>query len=255
MVTDSISKQLHAVIKDVDQFISALDAGIKQSVDLRDYEEVERLSKLVQQLCSFRDDVQGLQARWDRDFGENIRDRNNHSNSGNKNQRTNIDSSIDKQLQLAGSSKIPTNEKKNGDSDEEQRRNFHDQCVSRLGQHFRTKLIKVNQTIYKSQNNNAMISCSTSRKYPDEKYWFGFTEKQFKRLKAAQDAFATFGCGNRNTIFVFPLSDIEKWLPGLNQTINDQQHYWHIHITRQSGRWTLLRKGDFDNIDIEKYCL
>ncbi|MBP1468623.1 hypothetical protein EYB53_023115 [Candidatus Chloroploca sp. M-50] len=254
MNTSTISTRLQMTIEDIQEIISGISVEIRQSLDSGNHEEVDRLNKLAWQLRDFCDELRELQVTWVRDLDKSINSRIKRSDDDGKIEITSIDD-ITKDMQSKSSNTSPISEEIDDDSERVKRKIFREKCLSRLGKYFKTKLVRVNQTIYRTQDSNFVIACAISRKYPDEKYWFGFTEKQFRQLKAARNAFAAFGCGNHDTIFLLPLADLEKWLPGINQTVNDSQQYWHIHIKRQSDRWMLLRKSDFDSINIDKYLM
>lgn len=142
--------------------------------------------------------------------------------------------------------------------DKQQQLVFHEQCVTKIAVKLHTNLIRVSRSVYKSPDSTIAISCAISRRYARQRgiwYWFAFHPYQQEQLQMASQAYAAFGCGTEETVFLFPLTKLESWLAGLNQTEKERRHYWHIHITQNRERWLLQRKSGYDNIDITDYLL
>src|SRR6266498_3018970 len=135
---------------------------------------------------------------------------------------------------------------------------FHERCVAKVTAHLKANLVKVSRSTYRSPDGSIALSCTVSREYARQNriwYWFAFHPHQQEELQTARKAFAAFGCGSDKSVFLVPLEDLAGWLPGLNQTVSKKRHYWHVHITHDKGRWMLLRKGGYENIDITDYLI
>jgi hypothetical protein len=143
-------------------------------------------------------------------------------------------------------------------ADKQQQAIFHEQCVARITAHLKANLVKVSRSTYRSPDRSLALSCTISREYAKQNrvwFWFAFHPSQQEQLQTADKAFAAFGCGSEKTILLFPLTDLESWLLGLNQTNNEKRHYWHIHVTQRKERWMLLRKGGFQDVDVTDYLI
>jgi hypothetical protein len=166
------------------------------------------------------------------------------------------------QLEMGIGDDIPTKDEERSNEatapDKRQQALFHEQCVAKVVAHLKANLVKTSRTTYRSPDGSLALSCTVSKAYARQTrvlYWFAFHPNQQEQLHTARKAFAAFGCGTDKTLFLFPFVDFASWLSGLNQTVNEKRHYWHVHIIQKDGRWMLLRKADFQDIDITDYLI
>jgi hypothetical protein len=166
------------------------------------------------------------------------------------------------QLEMGMGNDIPVKDEEISEDgalpDKRQQTVFHEQCVAKAAGHLKANFVKTSRSTYRSPDGSLALSCTVSREYAKQSriwYWFAFHPHQQEQLQTARKAFAAFGCGTEKNLFLFPLEELAGWLPGLNQTANEKRHYWHVHITQKDGRWMLLRKAGFQDIDITSYLI
>lgn len=135
---------------------------------------------------------------------------------------------------------------------------FREQCIERVATKLHIDLVKVSRSIYRTPDRNTALVCAISKEYPKLNcvlYWFAFHPYQHEQLRLSQRSFAVFGCGTEKAIFLFPLDNFIRWLPGLNQTIKGTHRYWHVHISQDKGQWMLLQRDGYDAINITQYLI
>jgi hypothetical protein len=142
--------------------------------------------------------------------------------------------------------------------DQPNRASFQAECIARVSEKLGAALVKQSRTTYRTPDDDLAVSCAVSKEYRRSGrsyYWFAFHPEQQAKLERAAKAYAVFGCGSEQTTFLFPYSEWVSWLPGLNETANEDRHYWHVQITQMEGRWIMLRKSGFQSVDITDYLI
>lgn len=135
---------------------------------------------------------------------------------------------------------------------------FHSQCISRISKELNVSFTKQSRSTYKSPNSDIAISCAVSKMHIRQNnpfFWFAFHPSQKEYLEKAPKAYAAFGCGSEDIVFLLPLEKLLSWLPNLNQTKNKQRYYWHIQITNTKDRWFLLLKSGYNDVEITEFLI
>jgi hypothetical protein len=134
--------------------------------------------------------------------------------------------------------------------------NFHDKCATRLEVVLGTTLVKVSKSTFSSPDQRIRVTCSISKTHDfagDEAYWFAFHPYYLDFLKGSERAFAAFGCGSDQQLFVFPLADFEPWLEESYMTKREDRFYWHVQIYREGSRWYLKRRQQAPEVQLTQY--
>jgi hypothetical protein len=134
--------------------------------------------------------------------------------------------------------------------------NFHDKCATRLEVILGTTLVKVSKSTFSSPDQRIRVTCSISKTHDfagDEAYWFAFHPYYLEFLKGSEQAFATFGCGSDQQLFVFPLTDFEPWLEESYITKREDRFYWHVQIYREGSRWYIKRRQQAPEVQLTRY--
>lgn len=135
---------------------------------------------------------------------------------------------------------------------------FHEECVKRIREHLGLTVTRRSKATYASPDGETALICAISREHPATSgafYWFAFHPHQRDALRAATDAYVAFGCGSAERTLVIPFGEFEPWLDGMNMTRKGDREYWHVHIFREDGTFTLSRRADVPRIDLTQYVL
>lgn len=133
---------------------------------------------------------------------------------------------------------------------------FHEQCIVRIEKDLGTSLVKQSRASFSSPDDNIRLICSVSRFHEREKrYWFAFHQYQDDFLAAAKTAYAAFGCGDPEKLFLIPYDDFKPWLNFFNKTEKPDRFYWHVKIREAGKTFTIMGRIGTKNFDISKYIL
>ncbi|MGE3063298.1 MAG: hypothetical protein AB7T10_06650 [bacterium] len=136
--------------------------------------------------------------------------------------------------------------------------NFHSLCIDRISNHFNKIFIKKTKASFISSDNSIKLICIISKEYlvsNNYKYWFAFHPHYKDYLDNFAQSYIVFGCGNENQLIKIPFSNFKSWLDGLNITEIGDKFYWHVHIIKKENKYYLLRKTEFEHIDITNFLL
>lgn len=137
-----------------------------------------------------------------------------------------------------------------------ERADFHAACVDRIRSRFVRPLVRQSKTKYVTSDGKLALTCSVSKEYGTsarKEFWFAFHTNQRQYLRRADDAYVLFGCGSPDRTFLVPFDTWNALLDTLNTTQRQDRMYWHVKIVKEAGRYELLRKGDFDRVDLSEY--
>ena len=136
---------------------------------------------------------------------------------------------------------------------------FHQKCVDRIEKHLDATLVKQTRTQYSLADGSLSLICMVSKEHvrggQQRGYWFAFHPHQRDILQNAETAYIAFGCGSEALILLIPAKIFVKWLDGLNQTVREDRFYWHVQLTYDGDKAMLIRKMEYDAIDLTKYIL
>ena len=135
---------------------------------------------------------------------------------------------------------------------------FNQECVDKVELYLGKSLIKKSRSKYGSSDGSLAVVCAASRQHGDSEkadYWFAFHPHQKETLKDTREAYVALGCGSASQTLLIPFSSFEQWLEGMNVTELEDRFYWHVSVSKESGRFLLHRKKGFDRIDLTQYLL
>ena len=135
---------------------------------------------------------------------------------------------------------------------------FHQKCVDRIEKHLDTTLIKQTRTQYSLADGSLSMICMVSKEHVrsgQSGYWFAFHTHQRDILQKAEKAYIAFGCGSEELILLIPAKDFIEWIDGLNMTVKEERKYWHVYVVYDGDKALLIRKKEYDAVDLTKYIL
>lgn len=135
---------------------------------------------------------------------------------------------------------------------------FHSAVATAVSKKLGVTLLKRTRALFSSSDDSCRVLCSVSRKYSDDHhtgYWFAFHPHQRESLEAANRGFVAFGCGSADLVVVVPVETFATWLSGMNMTVKDDRHYWHVHIHHEDDHLVLVRSKGADRIDLAQYTI
>jgi|GEM_PF-341943 len=130
-------------------------------------------------------------------------------------------------------------------------------CLDRLVDHLPTTLEPVRKVGNRYEMGPDRLTCSVSKYHEkQDTYWFSFGPIKRDWLLDAERGWCAFGCGSPDTLFSFPISEFQDFLPtfGTSHPENGKM-YWHVKIRKTSGGWVFLTEGDHENIPIDTYLV
>ena len=131
---------------------------------------------------------------------------------------------------------------------------FHSACIVRIEKHLGISLVKQSRASFASADEKTRVVCAISRFHERVKrYWFAFHPHQEKFLSEAEHAYASFGCGDADTLFLIPLSDFKTWLGNFYITEKPDRSYWHVKIRKTGKAFAITGRSGAKDIDISKY--
>jgi len=135
---------------------------------------------------------------------------------------------------------------------------FNDLVAARVAIFLGVPLLKRTRALFSSPDETTRAVCAASRQYdaPDHTgYWFAFHPHQKEALEAAAAGFVALGCGSPDLIVCIPIAKFAEWLDGMNMTIKEDRHYWHVQIHMEAGAPILVRKKGQLRMDLSPYRL
>jgi uncharacterized protein Veg len=138
---------------------------------------------------------------------------------------------------------------------------FNAASIESISKHLQRALVKETRVTWRSPDGIVGVLCKASRTYPYPKpnkkgYWFSVHPSRYQLLTEVTQPYIAFGCGSPDSILLIPHGDFLKWTDGLNTTqTNEDGFYWHVRISEENGRFSLLRKKGFTQIDLSPYLL
>lgn len=133
---------------------------------------------------------------------------------------------------------------------------FNGLIAERVSKHLGAPLLKRTRALFSSPDERIRVVCAASRAYfgkAQQNYWFAFHPHQKDALVGAEQGFAAFGCGSPEHCFLIPIETFFGWLDGMNMTLKEDRHYWHVQIYEEDGKATLVRKKGQPRIDLDPY--
>jgi len=135
---------------------------------------------------------------------------------------------------------------------------FNRECANRVAQSLKTTLNPKTRSIFSTPDGQVVVVSLVSREYPHGEssgYWYGFHDYQIQALSKAAQGHIALGCGSEEDILLVPWRDLEGWLVGMNTTERPSNSYWHIHIFRSEGKYSLRLKEGYSDVDLTHYKL
>lgn len=135
----------------------------------------------------------------------------------------------------------------------EQRRQM---AVDGLGAHLGRALIRSTRTLYWTDDRSVRACVAVSKRYDIESqpYWYAFHPPWAEFLREAGSAFVVFATMDSAEAFAVPFAKFEPLLTKLNQTANDDRHYWHVALVpTQSGGLAINLSKVREHFDLEPF--
>jgi hypothetical protein len=158
--------------------------------------------------------------------------------------------------EAAGDSEDEPGEEKEGKQDHVA---FNAASIEHISRHLQKALVKETRVTWRSPDNAVGVLCKVSRAYrrPNRNgYWFSVHSTPHELLGEVRQPYIAFGCGSPDSVLLIPYGDFLKWTEGLNFTrMENGECYWHIRISEEKGRFHLLLKKGFPQVDLSPYLL
>jgi len=136
---------------------------------------------------------------------------------------------------------------------------FNVACADRIAKQLGTNFVRRSRATFSSADEAIALVCAVSKEYQDPNgvgFWFAFHPHQREFLSRAENGYVGFGCGSPETIVLFPFTDFEPLLEGMNRTVKkDERYYWHVQMRSDGTQWRLARRSGEDWPDISDYVL
>jgi len=135
---------------------------------------------------------------------------------------------------------------------------FRDACITKLQNHLKAVLVKRSAALYSSADEQIGVICLNSRAYvrgSRSGYWFGFRRHQRDTIVAYPEGYAAFGCGSANTLIVVPAKTFASWLEKFHTTDDGERFYWHVRISEEASKLTMITKAGVRAIDVSQYLV
>ena len=135
---------------------------------------------------------------------------------------------------------------------------FNDACMERVQKYFGRPLVKEGKARWKTADGALAVMCAVSRAYPNaegEGYWHIFKPHHGKFLEAAATAYVALGCGSPERVLLIPYNEFTPWVEGLGTTVTEKGPYWHLQVYNTGGHMTLVRKRDYEPVELDRYLL
>ena len=121
-------------------------------------------------------------------------------------------------------------------------------------------IYKVRRCVFRTEDGKIGYVICESKAYKQgerQKYWFAYRKKSLAPIENCDDKYIVYFCRDSNDILLVPISNIEKLLPNLNSSLDDDGNisHWHIVLFRdKNGHFTqLLSKPELSEIDMDNY--
>jgi hypothetical protein len=134
-----------------------------------------------------------------------------------------------------------------------------DLIITALGNREQVNLIKRTRALYWDAGHKIRVACTISKRYtkrPGYPYWYGHRAAWDDFLAESQRSFLVLGCMDLDIAFAVPWATLHSILDGLNTTQNEDDHYWHIHLTSPTpGHFTILIPKRNTVLGLDEYVL
>jgi hypothetical protein len=135
---------------------------------------------------------------------------------------------------------------------------FRQACIAKLQGYLKTVLVKRSSALYSSADEQTGVICLNSRAYGHGKksgYWFGFRRHQRDTILAYANGYAAFGCGSAETLIVVPAKIFASWLEKFHTTDDGERFYWHVRISAEASKITMITKSGIKAVDVTEYLV
>jgi hypothetical protein len=135
---------------------------------------------------------------------------------------------------------------------------FHDECIVKIKDHLRVKLVKQSRISYTNDDKTIGLICSISKIHDpgkNENYWFSLYPHQCEYLNEFQKAYIAYGCGSAEAVILLPYSEFKPLIKQFLKTENEDRMYYHVAILNRENRLLLQQPKNRTQplIDITKY--
>jgi len=176
---------------------------------------------------------------------------------------TKVDDIIDLVFSAAEEVKKEENLPEEGDEEDEAEKkvapvDFRDACIAKLQSYLKAVLVKRSATLYSSADEKVGVICLNSRAYGKGKrsgYWFGFRRHQRDTILTYPNGYAAFGCGSADMLVVVPAKTFAGWLESFHVTDDGTRFYWHVRISSEASKLTMITKAGIKAIDVSQYLV
>jgi hypothetical protein len=131
--------------------------------------------------------------------------------------------------------------------------------ITTLGHREQVNFIKRTRALYWDAGHKVRVACTISKRYtkrPGYPYWYGHRAAWDEFLADGERSFLVLGCLDLDVAFAVPWGSLHSILDGLNTTQNEDDHYWHIHLTTPaSGQFAILIPKRDTVLRLEEYAL
>jgi len=143
-------------------------------------------------------------------------------------------------------------------TDKEPPMNFHSLCMGKIGGMLNKTFVKLSKTAYESSDRYIGISLNVSKTYlsgNNISFWFSFHPYQQDFLKEYKIGYAAFGCGNDDTLIIFPRDVFLEYKDRMTTTVKGNKMYWHVWIYKTKGHFELgqAKKEGLTRVNIDRY--
>jgi len=135
---------------------------------------------------------------------------------------------------------------------------FHEACKDRIENKLGITLLKQSKASFYSSDKSIRLICAVSKEHErgnQTGYWFAFHPHQREFLSEAINSYIAFGCGDKNTIILFPSDKFIPLLEHMNTTQKDDRFYWHVQILKNGTSYYMHAKKGYKDINISEYLM
>ena len=134
--------------------------------------------------------------------------------------------------------------------------NLKQKCVETISKHFGIELLKVSNSVYKSNDNSLGFYFAVSKAYIQsnyKRYWFSYRKKD--EFSVCEKCYYVFGCQDESIIISMKQDELEEHLSEMNTSIDNESGeivHWHVVFLVDDDKrvkW-FLSKPEIHEIDI-----
>lgn len=130
-------------------------------------------------------------------------------------------------------------------------------AIDGLAIHLGKALIRSTRTLFWSDDHTVRACVAVSKRYDPESpsYWYAFHPPWAKFLEDGVTSFVVLAAMDSNTAYAIPYGLFGTLLPKLNQTVNEDRHYWHIAVAPSvSGGAAINLSKVREQLDLEPFA-